>query len=39
MYKYFGVSLPIVWDVMANKLAPLAASCQVLLNTDSMPAA
>jgi uncharacterized protein with HEPN domain len=39
IHEYFGVSLPIVWDVVANKLAPLADSCQALLNMDSMPTA
>lgn len=38
IHEYFGVSLPIVWDVVANKLAPLAASCRALLSMDSMPA-
>ena len=30
-HQYFGVSLPILWDVVQNKLQPLEASCRDLL--------
>jgi uncharacterized protein with HEPN domain len=29
-HQYFGVSLPIVWDVVQNKLQPLEVSCREL---------
>ncbi|RZB33349.1 MAG: hypothetical protein SRB2_04117 [Desulfobacteraceae bacterium Eth-SRB2] len=31
-HEYFGVSLPLVWDVIQSKLDPLESSCRVLLN-------
>ena len=31
IHEYFGVSLPVVWDVVENKLTPLEASCRKLL--------
>jgi uncharacterized protein with HEPN domain len=31
-HEYFGVSLPVIWDVIQNKLSPLETSCQKLLN-------
>ena len=30
-HEYFSVSLPVVWDVVQNKLEPLEASCRALL--------
>ena len=30
-HEYFGVSLPLVWDIVQNKLDPLESSCQKLL--------
>lgn len=30
-HEYFGVSLPVVWDVIENKLVPRERSCQELL--------
>jgi uncharacterized protein with HEPN domain len=30
-HEYFGVSLPVVWDVVQNKLQPLEASCRELM--------
>ncbi|MBU4317445.1 MAG: DUF86 domain-containing protein [Proteobacteria bacterium] len=30
-HEYFGVSLPIVWDVVENKLGPLEEACHNLL--------
>lgn len=34
-HEYFGVSLPIVWDIVQNKLSPLDAACRKLLESDS----
>ncbi len=28
VHEYFGINLPIVWDVVQNKLDPLEAVCQ-----------
>lgn len=30
-HEYFGVSLPVVWDVVKNKLQPLETSCRELM--------
>ena len=30
-HEYFGVNLPIVWDIAVNKLGPLEAACRNLL--------
>lgn len=30
-HEYFGMSLPIVWDVVRNKLGPLETTCKKLL--------
>jgi uncharacterized protein with HEPN domain len=30
-HEYFGVSLPVVWDVVQNKLQPLETSCRELM--------
>lgn len=30
-HAYFGVSLPVVWDVINNKLQPLEISCRELM--------
>jgi uncharacterized protein with HEPN domain len=32
IHEYFGINLPIVWDVVQNKLAPLEAACRRLLD-------
>ena len=29
-HEYFGVSLPVVWDIIQNKLDALESSCQTL---------
>ncbi|MFO8085004.1 MAG: DUF86 domain-containing protein [Desulfobacterales bacterium] len=34
-HEYFGVSLPVVWDVVKNKLRPLEISCRKLLKNDT----
>ena len=31
-HEYFGVSLPVVWDVVQNKLGPLENSCRGLVD-------
>jgi uncharacterized protein with HEPN domain len=35
-HEYFGVSLPVVWDVVQNKLGPLEAACRGLLEDDTL---
>jgi len=30
-HEYFGVSLPLIWDVVQNKLGPLEIACRRLL--------
>lgn len=30
-HEYFGVTLPMIWDVARNKLGPLEIACQRLL--------
>jgi uncharacterized protein with HEPN domain len=38
VHEYFGVNLPIIWDVVQNKLAPLDAACRRLLaQADTAP--
>ena len=32
-HVYFGVSLPVVWDVVQNKLGPLEDACKRLLGS------
>jgi uncharacterized protein with HEPN domain len=31
VHEYFGINLPIVWDVVQNKLGPLEASCRRIM--------
>jgi uncharacterized protein with HEPN domain len=31
-HEYFGVSLPLIWDVVENKLGPLEIACRRLLD-------
>ena len=38
IHEYFGINLPIVWDVVRNKLAPLEAACRRLLDIAADPA-
>jgi uncharacterized protein with HEPN domain len=33
IHEYFGINLPIVWDVVQNKLDPLEAVCRRLLES------
>lgn len=34
VHEYFGISLPIVWDIVQNKLKPLEAACKKLLGDN-----
>ena len=36
VHEYFGISLPIVWDVVQNKLGALETACKKLLEDDSI---
>jgi uncharacterized protein with HEPN domain len=31
IHEYFGINLPIVWDVVQGKLGPLESSCRRLM--------
>jgi uncharacterized protein with HEPN domain len=33
-HEYFGVSLPLIWDVVDNKLGPLETACRRILAED-----
>ena len=33
-HEYFGVSLPVVWDVVQNKLGPLESVCENLIEEN-----
>ena len=35
-HEYFGVSLPVVWDVVQNKLGPLEIACRKLFEDNSL---
>jgi len=34
-HEYFGISLPVVWDVVQNKLSPLEVVCRKFLDDDA----
>ena len=34
-HEYFGISLPIVWDVIINKLDSLVSACEKLLGDST----
>ena len=34
-HEYFGVSLPVVWDIVQKKIEPLESSCQTLFKKYS----
>jgi uncharacterized protein with HEPN domain len=36
-HEYFGVSLPVVWDILQNKLDQLESSCRKLLDNTANP--
>jgi uncharacterized protein with HEPN domain len=31
-HEYFGISLPVVWDIVQNKIDPLGSVCRKLLD-------
>jgi len=35
-HQYFGVSLPVVWDIVSGKLGPLEVACRELLEDESL---
>ena len=35
-HEYFGVSLPVIWDVVQNKLGLLEIACRQLLEDDTV---
>jgi uncharacterized protein with HEPN domain len=37
IHEYFGINLPIVWDVIQHKLGPLESSCQRLMEKFTEP--
>ncbi|TRZ50580.1 DUF86 domain-containing protein [bacterium] len=37
IHEYFGINLPIVWDVVQNKLGPLESVCRRLLESTVEP--
>ena len=34
IHEYFGISLPIIWDVISNKLHDLEAECAMLMKNQ-----
>jgi uncharacterized protein with HEPN domain len=34
-HEYFGVSLPVIWDVVQNKLRPLETVCIKLMESST----
>lgn len=37
IHEYFGINLPIVWDVVQNKPSPLKLSCRGLMERVAEP--
>ena len=37
IHEYFGINLPIIWDVVHNKLGPLEAACRNLVEKTAEP--
>jgi len=37
IHEYFGINLPILWDVVQNKLNPLEAACRKLVAKAAEP--
>jgi uncharacterized protein with HEPN domain len=35
VHEYFGVNLPIIWDIVEHKLAPLAEACLKLMDKET----
>ena len=36
-HEYFGVSIPVIWDIIKNKLDSLEVACRSLLNKRIEP--
>ncbi len=32
IHEYFGINLPIVWDIVENKLSPLESACRKFID-------
>jgi len=37
IHEYFGINLPIIWDVVQSKLGPLETVCRKLLEKAAQP--
>ena len=37
IHEYFGINLPIIWDVVQSKLGPLETVCRKLLERAAQP--
>lgn len=37
IHQYFGINLPIIWDVIQNKLGPLDTTCRKLVKKAAEP--
>lgn len=37
VHEYFGINLPIIWDVVQSKLGPLETACRKLLEKAAEP--
>jgi len=37
IHEYFGINIPIIWDVVQSKLGPLETACRKLLKKDAEP--
>jgi uncharacterized protein with HEPN domain len=37
IHEYFGINLPIIWDVVQNKLGPLETTCRKLAEKAAEP--
>jgi len=37
IHEYFGISVPILWDILQNKLGPLEEACRRLLDSPVDP--
>ncbi|MFA5183048.1 MAG: DUF86 domain-containing protein [Syntrophales bacterium] len=37
IHEYFGINLPIIWDVVQNKLGPFETACQKLIEKAIEP--
>ncbi|MDO8673878.1 MAG: DUF86 domain-containing protein [Dehalococcoidia bacterium] len=37
IHEYFGINLPIIWDVIQSKLGPLETACKRLVDEEVEP--